>query len=67
MGPMSQYLDFIGLESLNGANIAIKFVSQIAFYVMAVILEDYFIDQLERMNAYEDDEMGFHKVKSEVK
>lgn len=28
----------------NSANVAFKFVSQIAFYITAVILEDYFLE-----------------------
>lgn len=35
-------MDFIGLMNLTGADIKLKFVSQIAFYIMAVILEDHF-------------------------
>lgn len=43
MGPFGEYMDFIGLENLAGDDIVFTFISQIAFYIMAVILEDYFI------------------------
>jgi hypothetical protein len=56
MGPLSNYLDFIGVENYQPegavapisheekeAGIMERFVYQIAFYIMAVVLEDYFI------------------------
>jgi len=49
MGPLGRYLDFIGLQNLEGANIQLKFISQIAFYIMAVILEDYFLECISSM------------------
>ena len=43
MGDLVNYLPLIGLETFTpDTNPLSTFVSQIAFYIMACILEDYF-------------------------
>lgn len=50
MGLLTNYLALIGLETYSGSTSPVRsFISQIAFYIMAVVLEDYFSERLNKL------------------